>query len=94
MSATEADLSGQDALNLGYRAEDLTPQELQQRTVLTARERGVLTKLESPGQRLLIGPRGSGKSTYLKLAYYEALGGQIVLPIYVNYSRSISGSSP
>ncbi len=63
MSATEADLSGQDALNLGYRAEDLTPQELQQRTVLTARERGVLTKLESPGQRLLIGPRVSGKST-------------------------------
>lgn len=79
-----------DALNLGYRAEDLSPDELQQWTVLTERERSVLAKLESPGQRLLIGPRGSGKSTYLKLAYYDALKGQSVLPVYVNYSRSIS----
>ncbi len=78
------------ALNLGYRAEDLSPDELQQWTVLTDRERTVLAKLESPGQRLLIGPRGSGKSTYLKLAYYDALKGEAVLPVYVSYSRSIS----
>lgn len=81
---------GVDALNLGYRAEDLSPEELRAWTVLSERERSVLTKLESSGQRLLIGPRGSGKSTYLRLAYFEALSGTTTLPVYVNYSRSIS----
>lgn len=73
-----------------FRAEDLSRGELESLTVLSEREQEVLKSLESPGQRLLIGPRGSGKSTYLKLAYYRALDGERTLPVYVNYQRSIS----
>ncbi|WP_309133883.1 zinc ribbon domain-containing protein [Cellulomonas sp.] len=81
-----------DLQSLGgnFRAEDLSRAELEELTVLSERESEVLRALESPGQRLLIGPRGSGKSTYLKLAYYQALDESRVLPVYVNYSKSIT----
>jgi hypothetical protein len=78
------------AVGGNFRAEDLTRGELEEFTVLSARELEILQTLESPGQRLLIGPRGSGKSTYLKLAFYQALDDVRVLPVYVNYSKSIS----
>lgn len=73
-----------------FRAEDLSREQLERWTVLSEREHAILSSLESPGQRLLIGPRGSGKSTYLKMAYYRELNSQSVLPVYVNYSKSIS----
>lgn len=79
-----------DIIDLGYRAEDMDRQELERITILTAREQGVLKKLKSPGQRLLIGPRGSGKSTYLRLAQYGLLDEDVVLPVYVNYAKSLS----
>lgn len=78
------------SLGGNFRAEDLTREELQQLTVLSEREDGLLVALESAGQRLLTGPRGSGKSTYLKLAYFQALESASALPVYVNYSKSIS----
>jgi hypothetical protein len=82
---------GESPLSGGnFRAEDLTKEQLTRLTVMSEREQEIVRALESGGQRLLIGPRGSGKSTYLKLAYYEALDGDRVLPVYVNYSRSIS----
>ena len=84
-SGDESPLSGGN-----FRAEDLTKEQLTHLTVMSEREQEIVKALESGGQRLLIGPRGSGKSTYLKLAYYEALDGDRVLPVYVNYSRSIS----
>ncbi len=82
----------EDAPSLGgnFRAEDLSREELEQLTVLSDRERAILTALESTGQRLLIGPRGSGKSTYLKLAYFQAIESANIFPVYVNYSKSIS----
>ncbi|MGH3086762.1 MAG: hypothetical protein ACRDSJ_05525, partial [Rubrobacteraceae bacterium] len=79
-----------DIIDLGYRAEDMDRQELERITILTAREQGILKKLKSPGQRLLIGPRGSGKSTYLRLAQYGLLDERVALPIYVNYAKSLS----
>ncbi|MBO1756681.1 AAA family ATPase [Allobranchiibius sp. CTAmp26] len=85
MSATSDDL-----IDLGYRAEDMNRQELERCTILTAREESLLRKLKSPGQRLLIGPRGSGKSTYLRLARYQLQDEAVALPIYVNYAKSLS----
>lgn len=80
----------QDEGILAYRAEDLSPQEIVAWTVLTDRERSFIHKLKSPGQRLLTGPRGCGKSTYLRYAYFECLQEQNIFPVYVNYSKSIS----
>lgn len=84
------DASTDDLIDLGYRAEDMSRQELERCTILTAREETLLRKLKSPGQRLLIGPRGSGKSTYLRLARYALLDEGTALPIYVNYAKSLS----
>lgn len=72
------------------RAERLSREELQQWTALSDIDRQVIEKLKGPGVKLLLGPRGSGKSTLLKLAYYESLDSDQVLPIYVNYSHSLA----
>lgn len=89
-AADHAQSDSSDILGGNLRAEDLSQKQLEAWTVLSEREHSILNSLESPGQRLLIGPRGSGKSTYLKMAYYRELGSPIVFPVYVNYSKSIS----
>lgn len=78
------------ALVGNFRAEDLSRHDLMALTVMSEREHDIVAALENSGQRLLTGPRGSGKSTYLKIAYYQALESDRVLPVYVNYSRSIA----
>lgn len=72
------------------RAERLTRHELRQWTALTDLDRGVIEKLKGPGVKLLLGPRGSGKSTLMKLAYYDTLESDHVLPVYINYSHSLA----
>lgn len=91
MTEASATQTGEAPLSGGnFRAEDLTKEQLTRLTVMSEREQEIVKALEAGGQRLLIGPRGSGKSTYLKLAYFRALDGDRVLPVYVNYARSIS----
>ncbi|WP_157485657.1 MULTISPECIES: hypothetical protein [unclassified Frigoribacterium] len=87
---TYDELEHEDSLASNFRAEDLSRSDLEQLTVLSFREREIVKALESGGQRLLIGPRGSGKSTYLKSAYFGAIEGDRAFPVYVNYSKSIS----
>lgn len=72
------------------RAERLSRHELHQWTALTDLDRGVIEKLKGPGVKLLLGPRGSGKSTLMKLAYYETLESEHALPVYINYSHSLA----
>jgi hypothetical protein len=72
------------------RAEFLSRADLTQWTELTADNKKVLARLRGPGAKLLTGPRGSGKSTLLRAAYFDLLDGSDVLPIYVNYSRSLA----
>ncbi|ACL67023.1 hypothetical protein A2cp1_3697 [Anaeromyxobacter dehalogenans 2CP-1] len=72
------------------RAENLSKNELMSWTAEGARDRHIIAKLKMPGAKLLSGPRGSGKSTLLKKAYYDLLGGDDALPVYVNYSRSLA----
>lgn len=71
------------------RAENLTKDELQGWTALTQRDRNLINKLKGPGAKLLTGPRGSGKSTLIRYAYYELLEEQSSFPVYVNYSHSL-----
>jgi len=72
------------------RAEFLSRSDLTQWTELTSNDRRVLSKLKGPGAKLLTGPRGSGKSTLLRAAYFDQLDGGTVLPVYVNYARSLA----
>lgn len=72
------------------RAEYLSRADLEQWTEITADNRRVLAKLKGPGAKLLTGPRGSGKSTLLRAAYFDLLDGDQVLPVYVNYARSLA----
>ena len=71
------------------RAEYLSQEELLEYTVEIPNSREILTKLKGPGAKLLVGPRGSGKSTYLRMAYFELADSETALPVYVNYSHSL-----
>lgn len=72
------------------RAENFSSEELRRWTATTARDKSILAKLRGPGAKLLVGPRGSGKSTFLRRAYFELLDSKQALPAYVNYSRSLA----
>jgi hypothetical protein len=72
------------------RAEHLSRDELFQWTVETPNDTSVLAKLRGPGAKLLIGPRGSGKSSYLRRAYFDLQETGEVLVAYVNYARSLA----
>ena len=72
------------------RAEFLSRADLEDWTQITPSGRKALAKLKSPGAKLLTGPRGSGKSTLLRAAFFDLLEGDSVLPVYVNYARSLA----
>lgn len=72
------------------RAENLPRTSLEQWTKLSDRETLAVAKLRGTGAKLLIGPRGSGKSTLMRVAYYELLDGQDTLPVYVNYAQHLA----
>jgi ABC-type arginine transport system ATPase subunit len=72
------------------RAEYLSRSDLTQWTEITPNDRRILAKLKGPGAKLLTGPRGSGKSTLLRAAYFDLLESGDVLPVYVNFARSLA----
>lgn len=72
------------------RAEFLSRADLVKWTRITAANRSTLAKLKGQGAKLLTGPRGSGKSSLMKAAYYELADGRDALPVYVNYARSMA----
>jgi hypothetical protein len=72
------------------RAERLSKDELQAWTRLSSNDVGIIRKLKGPGVKLLVGPRGSGKSTLFRIALYEMLEAGDALPIYVNFSHSLA----
>ena len=72
------------------RAEHLPREALARWTTLSTRETLAVSKLKGGGAKLLIGPRGSGKSTLMRVAYYELLDGDDALPVYVNYARHLA----
>jgi hypothetical protein len=72
------------------RAEYLSRTDLKQWTQISENDRRILAKLKGPGAKLLTGPRGSGKSTLLRAAYFDLVDGSDVLPVYVNYAKSLA----
>ena len=72
------------------RAEDLTAEELEQWTGFVPEDQSILRRLMGPGPKLLKGPRGSGKSNYLKRAYYKLSERGTVLVAYINYSQHLA----
>ena len=72
------------------RAERLSKDELTQWTAQTELDRTILEKLKGNGVKLLLGPRGSGKSTLFRVAYFELQASEKFLPAYINYSQSLA----
>lgn len=72
------------------RAEFLSAEDLLRWTRLTSREQVILRKLMGSGAKLLVGPRGCGKSTLMKVAYFNLLKSRQSFPVYVNYSKSLA----
>lgn len=72
------------------RAEYLSREELHEWTATTREDQAILNKLTGPGAKLLSGPRGSGKSTFLRRAYFRLLETRAALPVYVNYAKSLA----
>ena len=72
------------------RAEHLSATELTQWTVKSPQDARILSSLKGAGAKLLSGPRGSGKSSYLRRAYFEMLGESTTLPAYINFSKSLA----
>lgn len=72
------------------RAEDLTTEALERWTAQVPGDESILRKLVGPGPKLLKGPRGSGKSSYLKRAYFSLKTRPDVLVAYINYSTHLA----
>lgn len=88
MASEDQDLALEALYTL--RAEDLTPEELKLWTGFVPEDESILRRLTGPGPKLLKGPRGSGKSNYLKRAYYSLLERRTVLVAYINYSQHLA----
>jgi hypothetical protein len=72
------------------RAEYLSREELVRWTVQTPNDHAVLAKLKGAGAKLLTGPRGCGKSSFMRRAYFDLQDSGTVLVAYVNYARSLA----
>ncbi|MGD7551896.1 hypothetical protein ACQCP0_24930 [Ralstonia pseudosolanacearum] len=83
-------MSGDQSNIFEERAENLSKEELSDWTMLTNKDSLNLRKLKGPGAKLLIGPRGCGKSTLMRIAYFQLLSERAAFPVYVNYSRSMA----
>jgi len=73
---------------LEYRADHMTLDELERITAETKFYSGVVNKLLARGSKLIIGPRGVGKTHHMRIAYKQSLGSPTKpLPIYVSFSK-------
>lgn len=71
------------------RAENLSKEELNKWTQFLPNDEKIMQKIMGTGSKLLIGPRGSGKSTFLRMAYFKLVDEDKVLVAYINYSKSM-----
>ncbi|EJI1393182.1 hypothetical protein HJ101_17845 [Vibrio parahaemolyticus] len=73
---------------LEYRADHMTLEELESITAESTFYSGVLKKLLSRGSKLIVGPRGVGKTHHMRIAYKQAIKNQSKpLPIYFTLSK-------
>ncbi|PGT77449.1 ORC-CDC6 family AAA ATPase [Priestia megaterium] len=69
------------------RAEKLEKDDIFNWMSLTEKDNQIIKKLVNNSTKLLIGPRGAGKSMLMKWAYYTSLKESEILPIYVNFEK-------
>lgn len=73
---------------LEYRADHMTLEELEKITAETKFYGNVVNKLLSRGSKLIVGPRGVGKTHHMRIAYKQSLANSSKpLPIYVSFSK-------
>lgn len=71
-----------------YRADHMTLDELESITADSEFYRGVIKKLLSRGSKLIVGPRGVGKTHQMRIAYKKALSDTTKpLPVYITLSK-------
>jgi predicted Zn-ribbon and HTH transcriptional regulator len=73
---------------LEYRADHMTLEELEQITAETKFYSSVVKKLLSRGSKLIVGPRGVGKTHHMRIAYKQALSSPLKpFPVYITLSK-------
>ncbi len=71
-----------------YRADHITLDELEHVSAQTIFYNNVLSKLMSRGAKVIVGPRGVGKTHHMRLAYRKCLKEKkAYLPIYITFSK-------
>lgn len=89
MEHTYLDSFEDEKLDLFIEQAEYIPRNLfEQWTVHHLHERSIVNKLKQSGAKLLVGPRGCGKTTLMLKAYYAAKENH-TLGIYVNYKSSL-----
>jgi len=71
-----------------YRADHIELDELERITAETEFYSGVVKKLMSRGSKVIVGPRGVGKTHHMRIAYKKCISStNKPLPIYVSFSK-------
>lgn len=89
MSTTDVQAEGLTPV-FTLRAEDLSEDELERWTGKVHNDEAILARLKGAGAKVLVGPRGSGKSNYLRRAYFELLRTRKSLVAYINFSNHLA----
>ncbi|MGI2197336.1 hypothetical protein ACRN91_17395 [Shewanella baltica] len=78
-------------VNFIEQAEYIDTDSFAELTIEHPKEESILRKLMGGGAKLLIGPRGCGKSTLMLKAFYQMLASSSlqVLPVYVNFKLAL-----
>lgn len=78
-----------DSVDLFIEQAEYIPRDLfEEWTVFHLHEKSIISKLNQSGAKLLVGPRGCGKTTLMLKAYYSAKDNN-TFGIYVNYKSSL-----
>lgn len=78
-------------VNFIEQAEYIDPQKFDELTIEHPEEESILRKLMGGGAKLLIGPRGCGKTTLMLKAFHQMLKSEVgqALPVYVNFKLAL-----
>ncbi|MBI0394827.1 hypothetical protein [Acinetobacter bereziniae] len=77
-----------EAEELEYRADHMTLDELERITAETKFYGNVVNKLLARGSKLIVGPRGVGKTHHMKIAFKQSINHKTgPLPIYISFSK-------
>lgn len=77
-----------EAEELEYRADHMTLDELERITAETKFYGNVVNKLLARGSKLIVGPRGVGKTHHMRIAFKQSINNKTgPLPIYISFSK-------